>query len=68
VGKIFNFDVDYVSCREGSQVTTLKEDISKCLNNSSRTLFFKLRASAFLAVDGLKSTWYCHLEVELLAF
>ena len=38
-----------------------KEDISKCLNNTSR-----MRASAFLTVSGLTSAWFCHLEVCLL--
>ena len=29
---------------QGAQVTTFKEEISKCLNNSSRALFLKLMA------------------------
>ena len=41
----------------GTQVPTIMRDISKCLNNSSRALFLKLRASAFLAVGGPTSTW-----------
>ena len=51
----------------GTQVPTIMRDISKCLNNSSRALFLKLRASAFLAVGGPTSTWSCHLEVGLLS-
>ena len=52
---------------KGAQVTTIKKDINKCLNSSSRALFLKLRACAFLAVDGLTSTWSCYLAVGLLS-
>ena len=48
-----------------NQVTSSKEDISKCLNNTSRALFLKLRASAILAVDGLTCTLSFHLKVGL---
>ena len=45
---------------KGAQVTAIREDISKCLNNSSRALFLNLGISAFLAVDGRRSL--CVLE------
>ena len=50
----------------GTQVMTIMMDMCKCLNDSSRALFLKLRASACLKVDGLASTGCCQLEVGLM--